>query len=189
MREVVSDAVVSDAAATELVLFWQAAGPQRWFSKDAAFDAVFAERFRAVHFAAARQELAHWLGEAVSALALLLALDQYPRNSFRGTAHMFATDYLALHWARRAVDEGHDQRVAPALRSFFYLPFMHSETLADQQRCVALCEPLGGQTLHHAREHRDIIARFGRFPHRNAVLLRTSSAQEQAYLDAGGFAG
>lgn len=173
----------------EVVAFWMEAGPGKWFEKDDAFDVALRERFFDAHLAAARQECAHWLDGAEGALALLILLDQYPRNSFRGTAHMFATDPLGLSYAYQAIEHRLDQQVDAPLRPFFYLPLMHSEQLADQQRCVQLCESLGGPTLHHAIEHRDIIARFGRFPHRNRVLLRESTAQEQAFLDAGGFAG
>jgi uncharacterized protein (DUF924 family) len=116
----------------------------------------------------------------------MLALDQFPRNAFRGTTHMYPR---ALAFAEAAIAAEHDRSVAQDLRVFFYLPFMHAEDLALQERCVALCAPLGEDTLRHAVAHRDIIARFGRFPHRNPVFGRRTTAEEQAFLDAGGFAG
>lgn len=171
----------------DVVAFWQEAGPARWFAKDAAFDRDFIARFADAHMAAARRELDHWLDTPEGALALLILLDQFPRNAFRGTAHMFATDALALSFAREAVARGHDQAVDAALRVFCYLPFEHSEVLADQDRAVALCDANGRDRYAHM--HRDIIRRFGRFPHRNAVLGRETTMDEQAFLDAGGFAG
>ncbi|WP_240754334.1 DUF924 family protein [Lampropedia aestuarii] len=177
------------AQAQAMVDFWLAAGPEKWFSKDEQFDALLRESFWEAHFAAARREYDDWLQQPLSALALILLLDQYPRNSFRDTAHMFATDALALHYAHLALEAGLDQQVQAPLRLFFYLPLMHAENLPDQEHCVALCEKLQSNSLAFAIEHRDIIAQFGRFPHRNPQLLRTTTAQEQAYLDAGGFAG
>ena len=174
--------------AQDVVGFWRAAGAQRWFTKDAAFDRDFGQRFHAAHMAAARRELDGWLADADGALALLILLDQYPRNVFRGTAHMFATDALALAFARLILARGLDQHVEPALRIFCYMPFEHSEAAADQEQSVALCDALRGHD-QWAHIHRDIIRRFGRFPHRNAVFGRTSTAEEQAFLDAGGFAG
>ncbi|THU01476.1 DUF924 family protein [Lampropedia puyangensis] len=176
--------------AQKVMDFWMAAGPEQWFRKDDVFDARFRVQFFEAHLAAARQEYGHWLEQPLSALALLILLDQYPRNSFRGTAHMFATDALARQYAAQAISVGLDRLVPDVLRPFFYLPLMHSEDLADQERCVVLCQGLAaGNTLAFAIEHRDIIARFGRFPHRNTQLLRETTAQERAFLDAGGFAG
>lgn len=180
----------ADTAQAQAVLdFWLAAGPEKWFRKDAQFDAVFRETFWDAHFAAARRLCEAWMAQPSSALALLIVLDQYPRNSFRGTAHMYATDALARHYANLALEQGFDGHVQESLRLFFYLPLMHSEDLADQERCVVLCKKLQDTSLAFAIEHRDIIATFGRFPHRNAELLRETTAQECAFLDAGGFAG
>ncbi|QHF47991.1 hypothetical protein PspS35_17165 [Pseudomonas sp. S35] len=169
--------------------FWKNAGPQRWFAKDDAFDTTFRDTFHTTHLQAARLELDSWQASAEGALALLILLDQYPRNAFRGTAHMFATDPLARLYAHRMVDAGLDQRIEPALRAFCYLPFEHSEEPADQQRSLALNQHLDPNTYHWAKEHAAIIERFGRFPHRNAVLARTTTDQEHAFLKAGGFAG
>lgn len=175
--------------AQEVATFWREAGPQKWFAKDEAFDAAFKSRFEALHHAAAAGVCDDWAGEAEGALALLVLLDQFPRNAYRGTGHMFATDGKARATARAAVDAGLDARVEPALRPFFYLPFMHSEDLADQERSVALNQVLDANTQRFAVLHRDIVARFGRFPHRNAVLGRASSADEQRFLAEGGFSG
>ena len=180
-------------APAAVVGFWQEAGPAKWFAKDAAFDAEIAEHFGEAHHAAARGEFDHWAADWQGALALLILLDQFPRNLFRGSAHAFATDPKARQIARAALAAGHDRAAPAALRSFFYLPFEHSEDLADQDLCLRLCQALdaetGGDAAHWAAEHRDIIARFGRFPHRNAVLARETSDEEQKFLDQGGFAG
>ncbi|RFD27741.1 hypothetical protein CER19_17180 [Pseudomonas sp. GL93] len=172
-----------------VIAFWKQAGPKRWFAKDEGFDRDFRDRFNAAHMQAARRELEDWLSTAHGALALLILLDQYPRNAFRGTAHMFATDPLARLYARKMVDAGLDQQVEPQLRAFCYLPFEHSEDPQDQQRSLALNQQLDASTFHWAKEHADIIERFGRFPHRNGVLGRTSTDEERAFLNAGGFAG
>jgi uncharacterized protein (DUF924 family) len=176
-------------AATDVVAFWRDAGPARWFAKDPAFDRLFRERFLDLHLAATRAELGGWLASPEGALALLLLLDQFPRNAFRGTPRMYASDALARQMASAAIEAGHDRVVQPELRAFFYLPFGHSEDLADQERAVTLCRPLGQPTLSHAEGHRDIVRRFGRFPHRNPILGRPMTPEEQAFLDAGGFAG
>lgn len=177
------------ATPTDVLAFWREAGPQRWFRKDAAFDAVFRARFLAAHAAAARGELDAWSGSAEGALALVILLDQFPRNAFRGSARAFATDAKAREVAAAAVDAGFDQQVESALQGFFYLPFMHSEQLADLDRCVALTRPMGGEQHRYALHHRSIVERFGRFPHRNAVLGRDSTPEEQRFLAEGGFGG
>jgi uncharacterized protein (DUF924 family) len=174
----------------DVLRFWRDAGPKKWFSKDAAFDATIRARFMATHQAAAAGKLADWEQTAEGALALVIALDQFPRNMFRGSARTFATDPLAHQIADRAIAKGFDRLVPPIDRQFFYLPFEHSETLADQERCVALFRAVDdAESLKWAELHADIIRRFGRFPHRNAVLGRVTTAEEQAFLDGGGFAG
>jgi len=174
--------------------FWLAAGPKAWFAKDDAFDAAIRDRFGDLHMQASRGDLHSWSASPEGALALLILLDQFPRNMHRGSAHAFATDPLAYAIARRAVAAGFDQKVAPELRPFFYLPFEHSERIEDQDRAVELCEAHktatgDGDTLKWALLHRDIVARFGRFPHRNRCLGRVTTPEEQAYLDGGGFSG
>ncbi|MEO8040563.1 MAG: DUF924 family protein [Betaproteobacteria bacterium] len=172
-----------------VVRFWRDAGRERWFKKDEAFDAQFRSLFLEAHELAANGALAIWADDAEGALALVILLDQFPRNAFRGTKRMFDTDELALATAARAVARGFDQKVEAALRSFFYLPFEHSEKVSEQERSVELNRPLGGEALEYAELHRDVIVRFGRFPHRNEVLGRTSTEEEEAFLKAGGFAG
>jgi uncharacterized protein (DUF924 family) len=178
-----------DPRAAEVVHFWREAGPDKWFRKDDAFDAEFRERFLELHFAASRRELDHWTAHPDGVLALVILLDQFPRNCFRGSGHMYATDPLARHFVRDALAAGHDQMVEEKLRLFFYLPLSHSECLADQHIAVERNIPLGEETLKHALGHRDIVQRFGHFPHRNRILGRQTSSDEQAFLDSGGFAG
>ncbi|MBN8910757.1 MAG: DUF924 family protein [Rhizobiales bacterium] len=177
------------STAAEVVAFWRDAGPDRWFAKDDAFDQRFRTQCQALYESAARGDLDSWAATSEGALALVLLLDQFPRNCFRGTARMFATDALARRLASAAIAAGHDTAVEPDLRVFFYLPFEHSEDLADQERSVALSQPLSEEYRKYAELHRDIIRRFGRFPHRNAILGRTSTPEEQQFLDDGGFAG
>jgi len=172
--------------AREVVEFWRDAGPAKWFNGGAAFDDELRARFEAAHFAAARRELEAWIEDAEGALALLVLLDQVPRNIFRGSAHSYATDPLALHYAERMLEAGLDAEVEPGLRVFCYLPFEHSEDLLDQERCVALTAALGGTWADYAVQHHEVIERFGRFPHRNHALGRVNTSDEQAWLDAGG---
>ncbi|MDP1616113.1 DUF924 family protein [Phenylobacterium sp.] len=183
-----------DVTAKQVVDTWREAGPAKWFAKDEAFDRALARDFEAAHHAAARGELDGWAEDAVGALALLILLDQIPRNIFRDSGHAFATDGKARLIARAAISAGHDQAVEAQLRPFFYLPYEHSEDMGDQDEAVRLCaahhEAVGdADTLKWAELHRDIIVRFGRFPHRNAALGRRTTPSEQAFLDEGGFAG
>jgi uncharacterized protein (DUF924 family) len=170
--------------------FWRDAGYDRWFARDAAFDARCRADLLDAHHAAARRELEHFMESADGALALTILLDQIPRNVFRDSGHAFATDPLARHYAACAIDRGDDRVVDPALRVFFYMPFEHSEAMADQERSVALAATLQGEDgrvyLDYAQRHREVIARFGRFPHRNRALGRDNTTEEQAWLDAGG---
>jgi uncharacterized protein (DUF924 family) len=176
--------------AADVVAFWREAGPKRWFEKDDAFDAEIRQRFLAVHEAAAAGQLTDWEQSAQGALALLILLDQFPRNMFRGEARAFATDPLARSIAAGALVGGFDAEAAREMRGFFYLPFEHSELLADQERSVAFYTAAGdADGLKWAKLHADIIRRFGRFPHRNAVLSRATTPDEQAFLDEGGFSG
>jgi uncharacterized protein (DUF924 family) len=177
-------------SAADVVSFWHETGPDRWFKKDAAFDKEIHERFFDTYEAAAAGKLSHWEQSAQGALALLILLDQFPRNMFRGNARAFATDPIARAVAAGAIVRGFDSQVPKELRSFFYLPFEHSEDLADQDRCIALNKAAGDlENLKWAEIHADIIRRFGRFPHRNAALGRATTPEEQAFLDDGGFAG
>jgi uncharacterized protein (DUF924 family) len=179
---------------SDVVAFWLEAGPRKWFAKDDAFDNSIRQRFEALHRRASTGALADWAETAEGALALLILLDQFPRNLYRSSAHAFATDPLAYAIARRAIERGFDQKSAPELRPFFYLPFEHSERIEDQDRSVELCAALKDavgdkSTYDWAVIHRDIIRRFGRFPHRNGALGRVTTPEEQAFLDEGGFAG
>lgn len=173
---------------SDIIAFWKEAGPDKWYSKDKAFDTDFRVRFKTEHWSAARGEYADWIKTADGALALAILLDQYPRNSFRGSAHQFATDGLARAVAREAIARGYLETFGPELRQFLVMPLMHSEDIKDQDDLLPLCAGMP-ETLKYAKIHRDIIARFGRFPHRNAVLGRETTPDERAFLDGGGFAG
>ena len=175
---------------SEVVSFWRDAGAEQWFARDDSFDAEFRKRFEADHFAAARGEYEAWIELAEGALALLILLDQFPRNCFRGNAHSYATDGLARHYAGRAIGAGFDLQVDSSLRMLFYLPFEHSESISDQDRSMELFGGIGdAELMKYARLHRDLIERFGRFPHRNAALGRESTREEIDYLASGGFSG
>jgi len=189
MDTAVANIALTSPEAREVVKFWRNAGPALWFAKDAAFDARFRERFLLDHEAAARGEMQHWLATPEGALALVILLDQFPRNAFRDSPRMYDTDVLARKAANAALAAGYDQQIARELRKFLVLPFAHSEDLADQERSVALARRIGPDDLAHAEHHRDIVRRFGRFPHRNKILGRETTAEEQKYLDAGGYTG
>ena len=164
--------------------FWfsDAARPH-WFVRSEAFDARVRDVLGPLHAQAARGELEHWAADPRGALALILLLDQAPRNLHRGSADAFATDAAALRHTRAAVDLGHDRELGEEERVFLYLPFEHSESLADQDRCLALLSAMQNPLwLDYADGHRQIIARFGRFPHRNAVVGRESTDEELAFL-------
>jgi len=172
-----------------VIAFWKQAGPERWFKKDDAFDETFRQAFFALHFKAAARELEQWMDTAEGALALLILLDQYPRNAFRGTAHMFATDSLACFYAHRMVQDALDKQIPGQLRMFCYLPFEHSENEDDQKLSVQLNRDLDPKDLKWALEHARIIERFGRFPHRNELLGRVTTPDERDFLSSGGFSG
>ena len=177
-------------SAQEVVRFWHQAGPAAWFSRDPAFDAQFERRFAAAHHAAARRECEAWMENPEGALALQILLDQFQRNCFRGSAHSYATDGIARHYATRAIESGLDRQVDASLRLFVYMPFEHSEAIEDQHRAVALIGALGeAEFTRYAELHRDVILRFGRFPHRNRALGRVSAPEELEYLAGGGFSG
>lgn len=180
----------ADPAALELLEFWMEVGAEGlWFAKEPAFDIRFRERFLDRHMAVAARRHDDWAQTAQGALALVLLTDQFPRNAFRGTGHMYATDPLARAYARAAIRAGHMAQVAGELRLFFCLPFAHSESLTDQNLSVALNTRLGAPWRAHAEGHRDIIVRFGRFPHRNPMLGRETTPEEAQFLAEGGFAG
>ena len=182
-------AMTATVTPSDIIAFWSEAGPDLWFAKDDGFDRRFAALFLQAHESTVRGELDHWQRTPGGALALILLLDQFPRNVFRGTPRMYACDAAALKIAEAALAAGRDRHFDADLRLFFYLPFAHSEALDHQERCVSLCGELGGKSLARAEGHRDIIKRFGRFPHRNSILGRETSEEEQRFLDDGGFKG
>ncbi|HEY8039450.1 MAG TPA: DUF924 family protein [Polyangiaceae bacterium] len=165
----------------DVLSFWFS-DPARWWRKDPAFDAELRDRFLALHGALERGEHEDWLETARGTLAYVVVLDQLSRNMFRGTARMFASDARARAAAGRAVDRGDDRALSEGERSFLYMPFMHSENLGDQDRGAGLFASAAPAELRYAEQHRDIIRRFGRFPHRNALLGRESTAEEQEFL-------
>jgi uncharacterized protein (DUF924 family) len=174
----------------DILAFWREAGMSKWYIKNDAFDAEVRRRFQRLWEAARDGELTGWDETDDGALALVIVLDQFPRNMFRGDARSFSTDDSACAVADRALARGADTRIDPDLVEFLYMPFMHSERLVDQERCVALFRSRGrADNLKFAQVHADNIRRFDRFPHRNLLLGRTTSAEEQTFLDAGGFAG
>ena len=172
--------IIPDAA--EICRFWFVeAGPQKWFAKDTAFDQVIATRFADV----LQQEEAcrGWCADGQDILSYILLCDQFPRNIFRGRAQAFAWDERARAAARTVLERGWDRDHEGVRRTFLYLPFMHSEDVADQDVSVRLFDALGNENgQDYARRHRDIVVRFGRFPHRNAALGRVSTAEEEAFL-------
>lgn len=154
-----------------------------WFAKSDEIDSRIRDDFAATYEAAHRRELDDWSASPEGALALVIVLDQFPRNIFRGSGRAFESNDIALEHARAALDAGFDSQVDAKRRQFFYLPFMHSEDLPDQTRSVELYEALGEPgSLDYAIQHRDIIELFGRFPHRNAALDRPNTPREDEFL-------
>jgi uncharacterized protein (DUF924 family) len=181
---------VRDVEPVDVLGFWRDAGRDRWFERDDAFDADLCGRFLELWQKAAAGELSSWEATDDGALALTIVLDQFPRNMFRDDARTYSTDELAREVASRAIARGADMRVDATLREFLYVPFMHSEHLPDQLRCVELFRKAGNpDNLEYAERHASIVGRFGRFPHRNRILGRTTTPEEQAFLDNGGFSG
>ncbi len=174
----------------EVLKFWfEETAPAQWFQKNDTFDDEVRERFHVTYDMAAKDLCAEWARDADGVLSLCLVLDQFPRNMFRGTPKSYATDEKALLIAKAAISRGLDQILSPLKRRFVYLPFEHSENLNDQKRSVKLFEsmkeadPLG---YEYALKHYEVIEKFGRFPHRNAVLGRDSTAEELKYLSLPG---
>ena len=175
-----------DSLAPEVLRFWFGEGPEhgkshkRWFVKDAAFDAEITKLFLPLHEELVRRKIC--MGNSRDCLARIVVLDQFPRNMFRGTARAFASDPLALESARLALERGWDRGMLPVEQLFVYLPFEHSESLADQELCCELMKSLDPEQLRYALRHKEIIERFGRFPHRNALLGRASTPEEIEFL-------
>ena len=158
-----------------------------WFKKSDALDHKITEKFAATHLALAANVPDAWRASAEAILALIIVFDQFPRNIYRGTPLAFATDCLALREARFAIESGFDQRVDLDRRFFFYMPFEHSEQLADQDLCLGFMSRLDDEELlKYAHSHRDVIVRFGRFPHRNSILARDDTEEEVSYLSQPG---
>jgi uncharacterized protein (DUF924 family) len=165
----------------EVLDFWFGLAPEQWWTSDPALDATIRERFEPLWETQRENVPQAFLGTAQDALAAAILFDQFPRNMFRGHADQFSTDPLALAVAKGAVERGLDAQLAPERRPFLYMPFEHSEVLADQERSLLLFTALGDDNLlGYARKHHDIVARFGRFPHRNAILGRPARADEAA---------
>jgi uncharacterized protein (DUF924 family) len=176
--------------AKTIVDFWTLAGPERWFTRDAAFDGALSVRFGDALRQARLGAFDHWGETPDGALGLVLLLDQVSRNTNRGSALAFAGDAKALTLAKASVSRGYHQILIPPLARWLIMPFEHAESLDAQNRAVALFGTMGlSDMVYYAKMHLDIIARFGRFPHRNPILGRKSTAAEIAFLQAGGFAG
>lgn len=180
----------ADAHPDDVLAFWlNEVGPKGWFAATSAVDDAVRSRFSGLWRVAADGGISDWADTARGALAYLIVTDQFPRNMFRGKPDAFTTDALAREVARAALDAGFDRQIAGDERQFFYMPFGHSEETGDQELAVALIAARLGAEEHvlHARAHREVIRRFGRFPFRNAVLGRVNTAAEQAFLDAGAY--
>jgi uncharacterized protein (DUF924 family) len=177
---------MTDHHVQDVLDFWFGTGAERgkahtrWFEKDAAFDAEIRRRFANVYDEQLRDN--KWLAEPATCLARIVVLDQFPRNMFRGSARAFEADELALAAAKHAVAKGYDHPLLPVEKQFVYLPFEHSESLADQERACELMKSLGEELYGWAVKHKVIIERFGRFPHRNALLGRASTPEEIQFL-------
>jgi uncharacterized protein (DUF924 family) len=196
-----------DSEVEQILQFWlgeldacgraDKAHQERWWVKDPALDAEIRARFGATHTVVVRGERPSWLSAPRSRLAYIIVLDQFSRNMFRDSAEMFAADDLALRAAQQGIELGQDRALALDERGMFYMPLMHSEALSVQERCVELFQQLSREVdgsarasmlsrIGFAERHRDIVKKFGRFPHRNALLGRESSADELAFLDMPG---
>jgi len=174
----------------DVISFWREAGAERWFKADADFDASIRARYLGLWEEARAGKCADWASSAEGILALIIVLDQFPRNIFRGSADAFATDPQARELTAQAIAQGFDQQIPADLRAFVYMPLMHSEDPKDQLRSLEVFRALGNaNSLDFAQIHADIIRKFGRFPHRNTVLGRQTTAEEAAFLASGGFAG
>lgn len=176
----------------DILEFWlDEIGPKGWYESSEALDATIRKKFMETWEAACEGTFSLWLTYPSGALAYIILMDQFPRNMFRDEGKAFSSDRVALAAAKSAIERGWDLRIDEPARQFFYLPLMHSENLCDQDRCVRLiCERMpqaDASNLLHARAHRDVIRRFGRFPHRNVVLGRNDTPSESRFLSEGGY--
>lgn len=181
-----------DTEQEDVLRFWMDyVRPARWYATDAGLDAEIKDRFGTLWHRAAEGSCDHWLLTPRGALALVIVLDQFPRNMFRGTADAYSTDRKALCAAKQAIRRGHDKVTPEPVRQFFYVPLMHSEVLPDQERCVRLIKlgmpETGRNNIEHARRHREVIRKFGRFPSRNRPLGRHDTEAELNYRASGGY--
>jgi len=175
---------------SEIISFWQdEVGPKGWYIVDAALDQKIRDRYLDFWLDVRAGEYDDWCGKAEEALAMLIAIDQFPRNMFRGSGDSFATDSKARCIAKRSIFSGHDQNIEEPMRQFFYLPLMHSEVLADQDTCMRMYKQnmTGEERFLHPRAHRAVIRKFGRFPYRNKAMGRLSTLAEKDYIAAGGY--
>ena len=179
---------MTSITADDILGFWHEAGPEAWYKQDDGFDAAIRDRFGAIWQAFYEGEMSDWAVDANGALGLIVLLDQFPRNMFRNDPRAFGTDAAALDVAEKMLARGWDQEITGALRQFVYMPFMHSEDLAHQDFCIDLMQTRiqDDDNVLHAKAHRQIIARFGRFPYRNDALGRTSTSAEHAFMQEGG---
>ncbi len=180
--------MIIDKDAAAVLEFWLQAGPKSWFARDDDFDAAMRNRFASLHEEASQGQHDDWADSPDGALALVLVLDQFSRNLFRDDARAFAQDGHALKIAKDALDRGFDKKVDPAVFVFFYMPYMHSESILDQRSCIRLFHAANkSDNMTYAIIHHHVIARFGHFPHRNQAIGRPTSPAEQRFLDDGGF--
>lgn len=176
------------AGPEDVLGFWlEEVGESRWYAPDVALDVEISARFHTTWEAACAGRHSLWLTYPSGVLAYIILTDQFPRNMFRGSARAFSSDRIALAAAKAAVDKGWDMRIDEPARQFFYLPMMHSENLCDQERSVRLICQRSRANLLHARAHREVIRRFGRFPYRNQALSRATTGPEADYVLAGGY--
>ena len=178
-----------DRRATEILEFWESIGPKGWYEVSEELDETIREKFLSLWQEAKAGKYKNWTLDAHQALALIILLDQFPRNMFRGSGQSFATDEAALCVAKRAIDRDLDKQIEGPMKQFFYLPMMHSESVVDQDAAVRafVTRMPGTDNLRHAKAHREVIREFGRFPYRNDALGRKSTGDEVNYLKAGGY--
>ena len=169
--------------AADVAMFWRQSS-RFWFEKNPAFDTFFKEQFAELYGEIVDRRHENWLADPDGALALILMTDQYPRNAYRGSGRMYSSDAQAIQYARTALKAGYPAMVEARLQLFFYLPFSHSEDIADQRISVSFTARLGNPWEAQARQYMNIISRFGRFPHRNEILGRTSTKEEEAFLQS-----
>ncbi len=178
-----------DRRAEEILEFWESIGPKGWYAVSDEVDDKIRKNYLDMWEQARAGAFREWMVEPRSALALIILLDQFPRNMFRGDGRSFATDQIAVCLSKRAIAQGHDKKINGSMRQFFFLPLRHSESVVDQDTSVraSLSRLQSEEDLKHARAHREIIREFGRFPARNEALGRKSTDAEKTYLAAGGY--